>query len=54
MFRYSRPLVFDLPTDNVHSTSHSEDNERRLKAGACFNLSSAKLQIKSYASQMFQ
>ena len=32
-----------FPCDNVRSTSHSKDNERRLKAGACFNLSSAKL-----------
>ena len=30
----------------MHSTSHSKDNERRLRAGACFNLSSAKLREK--------
>ena len=30
----------------MHSTSHSKDNERRLRAGACFNLSSAKLRKK--------
>ena len=29
--------------NNVLCTSHSKDSERRLKAGACFNLSSAKL-----------
>ena len=29
--------------DDVLCTSHLKDNERRLKAGACFNLSSAKL-----------
>ena len=28
---------------NVLCTSHLKDNERRLKDGACFNLSSAKL-----------
>ena len=32
-----------LSSDNVRSTSHSKDNERRLQAGACFNLSSAKV-----------
>ena len=45
----SWPLSFDLwliHDDNVHSTSHSKDNERRLRAGACFNLSSAKLRKK--------
>jgi hypothetical protein len=35
--------LFLFPCGNVRSTSHSKDNERRLKAGACFNLSSAKL-----------
>ena len=34
---------FPIDNCNVLCTSHSKDNERRLKAGACFNLSSAKL-----------
>ena len=36
--------VSDFLSDNVRSTSHSKDSERRLQAGARFNLSSAKLQ----------
>ena len=41
--------LFLFPCDNVLCTSHSKDNERRLKACACFNLSSAKLRKSELA-----
>jgi hypothetical protein len=35
--------VSDFLSDNVRSTSHSKDSERRLQAGARFNLSECKV-----------
>ena len=38
-----RPLSFWFLSATCKASSHLKDNERRLQAGACFNLSSAKL-----------
>ena len=50
-FRYFIPFLFLI--DNVRSISHLKDNERRLQAGARFNLSSAKLRIILCVSKYF-
>ena len=40
--------VFDFLSATCEASSHSKDSERRLQAGARFNLSSAKIGIIWY------